>query len=80
MSLDHRIAIGATRLGITRDEYTRHILAGEKWCAGCHVWHLRSEFVTRRTKWDGLDNVCRAYGLRRTYAYLARKRAERRGS
>jgi hypothetical protein len=45
LSLDHRIAIGATHLGITRAEYQRHILAGEKWCAGCHAWHPRSEFV-----------------------------------
>jgi hypothetical protein len=74
LSLDHRIAIGATHLGITRAEYQHHILAGEKWCAGCHAWHPRSEFVRRTSKWDGLDNHCRAVVLARVLAYQRRKR------
>lgn len=73
LSLSHRIAIGATRLGITRAEYERHVLDGEKWCAACQQWHPRSEFGVRRTKRDGRDAICKRANLARVVAYQKRK-------
>lgn len=83
LSLDHRIAIGATRIGVTRDEYRRHVEAGLKWCAGHHDWHPRNAdtFYQRRTTPDGFDTNCKAIvrgrareGMRRL---SARRKAER---
>jgi hypothetical protein len=61
LSLEHRIAIGASAIGIMPDEYRSHVKAGEKWCAGHHAWHPRTAevFYTRPATRDGLDNACK---------------------
>lgn len=82
LSLDHRIAIGATHIGITSSEYRRHIEAGEKWCAGHHDWHpLNADtFYTRATQVDGFDNVCKEIVRARSRVLMRRLYASRRGS
>lgn len=83
LSLKRRMAIGAGMLGIPKDEYRRHVEAGEKWCWGCQSWHPRdaAHFYPRPAQQDGLDNVCKDIvrvrareTMRRLYA---RRRAER---
>lgn len=76
LSFDHRIAIGATMIGIPSSEYRRHVDAGEKWCSGCHSWHSSTVFVARRSTTDGLDNVCKPFALKRIHARLRRVRSE----
>ena len=61
----------ATRLGITHDEYARHLEAGEKWCAGCKAWHSRDAFGTDTSRSDGLQRYCR----RGRKAWAQRKKA-----
>lgn len=86
LSLEHRIAIGATMIGISRDQYRRHVEAGLKWCPTHRDWHPRTtEFWYRRpTTADGLDSMCKETvrarareGMRRVYA---RRRAARAAS
>jgi hypothetical protein len=77
LSIEHRIAIGATMAGVTRDEYRRHVAAGEKWCAGHHDWHPRNAniFYSRPANPDGLDNVCKEIVRGRCRTIMSRRRA-----
>jgi hypothetical protein len=86
LSLKHRMAIAASRIGIPLAEYQQHIRAGLKWCAGHHTWHAggADTFYPRPLSVDGLDNVCKEIvrarareTMRRLYA---RRRAERLAS
>lgn len=54
---------GATRLGITFDEYRDHIHAGEKWCSGHKSWHVLVEtpFIGKRGSGDGLGGHCKRF-------------------
>lgn len=78
LTLDHRIAIGASQLGMSTDEYVRHIRAGEKWCTGHHDWHPRAEFGKRESLPDGLNNICRAIDRERARLRMRDLAARRR--
>ena len=52
------------------EEYQGHILQGEKWCATCKAWHVRSDFGRDSASYDGLTVSClqsRAERGRRLY-------------
>lgn len=50
----------ARRVGVSLEEYQRHVVAGEKWCIGHKAWHPRSAFQVDRSRGDGLKARCRA--------------------
>lgn len=62
--------------GVYRMRYER----GQRYCGSCRDWHPMSEMGKRRSSPDGLDNVCRAANLQRTYASLKRKAERERAS
>ena len=66
---------GATRLGMPLDEYTRHVLAGFKWCSGHKRWCLRSAFGPHARYPDGLNSKCRETDRRDAIERGRRKRA-----
>ena len=51
---------GATRLGITFEEYMLHFDAGERWCSGHKTWEDKSIFPPRTNTATGVDGYCRA--------------------
>ncbi len=75
-------AMGALKLGISVEEYERHVAAGEKWCRACREWQDRSLFYVRRSRPDGLDSLCRARNAvdskPRVSAGRERKKAEKK--
>lgn len=77
-SPEHRIAIaiGAARLGISKADYRRHVAAGEKWCYACQRWQKVAEFGVRRSKQDGLNNICKRAETDRVIAYQRRRRGQ----
>lgn len=50
----------AKRMGMTFQEYTRHLDAGEAWCTACKGWHSRSAFGQHRNRPLGLSQSCLA--------------------
>jgi hypothetical protein len=52
-----RYAVPAHRIGVSAEEYQRHIEAGEKWCSYSKHWPKRGEFA--RTDGGRLDSYCR---------------------
>ena len=64
----------ATRLGITAAEYAARIDAGQKWCARCKAWLMRSDFCNDRCEHDGLAKACRGCQA----AYKRRFRSDNR--
>ncbi len=57
---ERRMKQGATKLGISFEEYRGHVDSGEKWCTACKAWHPRSDFKRDRTRTDGLQTRCLA--------------------
>lgn len=79
LSAEHRMRIGATRIGISLADYRAFVEAGMKWCCACRVFHRRELFATRRATPDGLDNACREVVNARAREYQRKRRqAERR--
>lgn len=82
LTYEHRIAIGASLSGVSRDEYRRHVENGEKWCGNHHGWHPRTVefFYSRATKPDGLDSVCRETVKTRLREHMRRLAARKRAA
>lgn len=59
-SMETRMEIGATKLGISADEYRAHVEAGEKWCGGHREWHARDAFFPGEQQKMGRGE-CRAW-------------------
>lgn len=76
LSLEHKMRIGATRIGITLAEYQDCIEHNEKWCWGCQSWKPRDAFHKRVSAADGLNNECRDCVNPRSRAAMARRRQE----
>lgn len=66
-SRDGALKVAARRVGVTVEEYTAKVAAGQKWCTRCRAWRLRSEFVADRSRGDGLAASCRAHKDRRQF-------------
>lgn len=68
---------GASRLGITADEWRHHRENGERWCTEHRDWEPSERFGRSRLSRDGLGGLClegqRAYNQK----WRARRRAER---
>lgn len=73
-SAEHRMRIGATRLGISFAEYCARVEAGERWCYGCRVWQPAEEMISQRQRLHGRGNICRKANLALVVAYQQRKR------
>lgn len=71
---------GATRLGISLDEYVRKVKSGLKWCSGHGRWCARSAFGPHARYADGLDSQCREISRARSREYQRQKRAAERGA
>ena len=52
------LKIAAKRLGMSLEEYTAHINAGEKWCYKGEHWKPLTVFALDRTRGDGHKAVC----------------------
>jgi len=48
----------AAYLGLSFEEYTAKIEAGEKWCVGCKAWHPVAAFGVDKSRGDGLSTIC----------------------
>jgi hypothetical protein len=67
MGLSRRgIAIAASRLHITPDEYRQHVASGESWCTDHKRWEPREAFYVDRVQARGVSNRCRE-ATRRLY-------------
>ena len=64
---------GASRLGISVEEYQQRVADGQRRCAGCHAWHPVSEFGRDRSTTDGLNRICRAYARAYQWRYYQPK-------
>ena len=53
------LKIAANRIGISEKEYRREIASGRKWCWRCKKFHLRTDFISDRTRGDGLSSCCK---------------------
>lgn len=72
---------GATRLGISVDDYRRHIEAGERWCSGHQMWEPFWLFGLHVHR--GLNSACEEsvrFTSRQAMARLRRIRREREAS
>lgn len=59
-STDGALKVRAARAGYADvSEFRKRELGGEKWCYKCKTWHPRSAFHSDRSRYDGLDPVCR---------------------
>lgn len=55
-----RLNHGATALGITPEQYSEHLQAGEAWCAYHKAWTPRALFYANaRNKLTGVMSSCR---------------------
>lgn len=68
-----QLNIGATKLGLSADEYRQHVEAGERWCSGHRAWHPATlkVFAIDRNHSSGLAGNCRAWLAER---YAARRK------
>jgi 5-methylcytosine-specific restriction endonuclease McrA len=48
----------AKRLGITLQEYQKHLFNNEKWCITCRCWHGRGLFGSDKSRGDGKKSNC----------------------
>lgn len=69
MTPEHRMKIGAAKLGVTFEEYRSKVESQLKFCAGHRDWHPRDLFGARATAADGLDNHCRELVNERSREY-----------
>jgi hypothetical protein len=61
----------AVRIGVSVEEYTARVAAGEKWCRGCRAWHQVDAFNRDSARGDGRKATCRTFDHRKyeqTYA------------
>jgi hypothetical protein len=54
------LKVAAKRVGVSIDEYTQRIAAGEKWCSQCRGWKSIDCFNVDRSRGDGLTTKCHA--------------------
>lgn len=73
ISAAHRMAIGATKRGITVDEYRAHAEADELWCSGHRAWEPSEAFVPASRR---AGAKCREANIE----YQRRRRAEQKGA
>lgn len=69
-----RFRQGATRLGISLDEYTAKRAAGLRWCCRCQSWQLWTLFGPHPRQGDGLDTSCLESARAYAREYQRRKR------
>lgn len=50
----------AKALGLSFEEYSAKLEAGEKWCSGCKAWHPIVHFKSDRSRTDGYATICSA--------------------
>lgn len=69
---------GATRLGISLEEYTEKRNAGLRWCFGHQDWEPWTLFGPHSRQGDGLDTRCLESARAYAREYQRRKRAQAR--
>lgn len=75
MEHDHKARIGASRLGVTLQEYAAKLGAGLKWCGFGRHWLPRAEFGLNWSTTEGLSADCRNCRSKRAARYRAANRA-----
>jgi hypothetical protein len=50
--------IAAKRCGLSLEDYSARLLAGEKWCTRCKAWHTVNLFGADKSRSDGLTAQC----------------------
>lgn len=65
LTSEHRMRLGAAKLGVSLDAYRSHVEAGEKWCFACQAWRPREDFGRSERATDGLLTSCRESNNRR---------------
>lgn len=58
--------IAAKLIGVSFEEYQAHIEAGDNWCNKCKTWKPNANFVTDRSRWNGLARRCKSCSYTRT--------------
>lgn len=69
---------GATKLGISLEEYVGHVQLGERWCSGHRVWEDVELFGPHARRRDGLNSECREWSREKARRNMARLYAERK--
>ena len=69
-----RFRQGATRLGISLEEYTAKRAAGLRWCSRCSDWQASTLFGPHLARADGLDTACLESARAYAREYQRRKR------
>jgi hypothetical protein len=54
-----RLRMGATRLGISEQEYLAHTERGELWCSRHRAWHPADDFAPDPRRPRGKQTSCR---------------------
>lgn len=55
----HHQKSAATNLGLSLEDYQRHVTAGEKWCSACKKWQPLTDFGVDKTRGLGRMAQCR---------------------
>ena len=75
--IDQYIRAGATKLGISAEEYAAHVDRGEKWCAACKDWHPLDAFGRDRNQASGRSSRCLSADAAMKRVRAAARRGER---
>lgn len=79
-SITTRIAMGASHLGIERQEYARRVADGLRWCSGHKDFEPHTLFGPHAGRADGIDTQCQEASRERARINMARLYAERRST
>lgn len=75
-SLSGAIGRAAARIGVSREEWERRTLFGEKWCWRCRRWMHYTLFGVDRTRGDWTRADCRECCCKASNERSVRRRGE----
>lgn len=73
-----RFRQGATKLGISLQDYEIRYKAGLRWCSGHKIWEPENRFGKHARRVSGVNSICRVWDRMVSVERQARYRAERR--
>ncbi len=68
-----RFRMGATKIGVSVEEYAAQVKVGRKWCSGHKRWCQREDFGRHKRMRDGIDSMCQDANRTRVREYWQRK-------
>ena len=70
------LRIPAQKIGITLEQYIANKEVGWKWCTKCKQWKHIENFGNDKSRYDGLNSICKSCKNQRKTSRPGRKERE----